>query len=1354
MSEGTMTKGRNPDSCAGRARARFSLLPTLGLLLGRSLRSAGRLPRMRGLVYVVVVGITMAAFADPAAAQTPRVIYSDEDVNEGDEIAFEVELSTSSNQLVTVQYATESGADRVRANAKSGKDFTAVSGTLSFAPGETSKTVRVSTTSDLSYEYEERFYLRLSNPTNARLDYFGASRGYSRATGRIVDDDSPPTVSISDGSATEGDKVEFRISLSAPTERSAYLDLTYEVGTGDTASLFDFDSRQVEIGFGGVGFTVRATTADDDIDEDDETFTARLSNPRGLILGDATATGTIIDDDDGTPPPPPPNDLPTVGFWLDPHSVEGDWMRFFVRLSKPSDRKVSVHFRASDGTAQSGQDFSFGDGAGLVVFQPGDTFETVDVSTIRDTDPDEGSETFTMTLSNPINATLGDATATGTITEADTDADGSPFVEVTASTRAVEGNPVTFTVRLSAPSEQTVTVKYEARGISSDGNYATAKSGVDYVATSGTLTFAPHQTERTVSVSTTDDSEYEATESLFLRLQDPTNAVFRTLRSSRPTRSVTADIRDNDADRMPVASFALQASSAQEDSGTHDVTITMSPAPTFPITLTYRVGNGTTATYYFDYRLPFGGVRVPSGATTATIPVTLIDDDVDDSGETIVLELVESTRYRVGYKVGASSTHTLTIQDELPAAPLTASFEGVPSEHDGAESFWFNVRFSEVLGADGVAPVVASFAVSGGKVKRVKQVEAGLWRVRVKPASWRDVTVTLTGGRDCAEKGAVCTAGGRALLNAPSAAIGGPVRLRVEGARGREGRYTTLDFAVRLNRAAAHVVSVDYSTIDGTATAGEDYTATSGTLTFAPGNTEKTVTVPILDDAVDEGKEKFTLRLSNPQGAYLRKKHREATGVIVNEDPLPEMWLSRFGRTAADHTLEAVAERLNTDGPAAAQATIAGHPLSPGSDALLPTSRRAALSDGQAGEEPRTMQLHELLASSSFHLAAAPEGAYTDDDGRWSLWGRGAWSQFEGTEDGLKLGGSVLTGTAGADYEQDRLLAGLAVSYSSGSGTYDQPSTGESGKLGTTLLGVHPYVRLTLHQRLAVWGLFGYAVHGKLTLDSDGADAIDTGTGLVMGAFGARGILVEAAHSGGFELAARTDGLLLRVRSDEAEGLAASAAEVQRLRLLLNASYADVPLGGGVLTPALEVGGRYDGGDAETGAGLVVGGSLAYTVPAWGLSLAGSGRGLLVHEHDGFREWSAGGSLRLDPGTPGRGLALSVQPSWGTATAASGEHLWSLPDASAQAANAGSNPGVRLAAELSYGTDAFGGAGLLTPYAGLALAGNGERTWSLGSRLRVDPGLSLSLQATRTEPAGTVPDHAVTISGSLHGWEQ
>ena len=301
----------------------------------------------------------------------------------------------------------------------------------------------------------------------------------------------------------------------------------------------------------------------------------------------------------------------------------------------------------------------------------------------------------------------------------------------------------------------------------------------------------------------------------------------------------------------------------------------------------------------------------------------------------------------------------------------------------------------------------------------------------------------------------------------------------------------------------------------------------------------------------------------------------------------------------------------------------------------------------------------------------------------------------------------------------------------------------------STLLSVHPYARVALHERLAVWGLFGYGLVGHLTQDDAAADAVETGTGLLMGAFGVDGLLLAAAQSGGLELAARADALLLRMSSAAAAGLAASEADLSRWRLLLEASYAGLPLFGGVLRPALAVGGRYDAGAAETGAGLVLSGRVSYALPAWGLTLSAGGEGLLVHEEEGFREWGAGGSLRFDPGAPGRGLALSVAPSWGVAGSGAGR-LWALPDAASLApAAAPPSPGARLAAELSYGLDAPGAAGALTPYAGVALAADGARTWRVGTRLRLDSGLAVSLQGTRAEPVSAAARHTLALAATL-----
>ena len=575
--------------------------------------------------------------------------------------------------------------------------------------------------------------------------------------------------------------------------------------------------------------------------------------------------------------------------------------------------------------------------------------------------------------------------------------------------------------------------------------------------------------------------------------------------------------------------------------------------------------------------------------------------------------------------------------------------------------------------------------------------------------------------------------------------------LTVADARAEEGTDATLDFAVTLVPTRTVPVTVAYATSDGTATAGEDYTAAAGTLTFAVGETAKTVSVAVLDDARDEGEETMTLTLANARGATI--DNGTATGTIENADPLPRAWLARFGRTAAGHVLDAVAGRLD-GAPAAAAAAVAGHRLEAAAAAHAAQASASgwseALAPGAGQERATSMRFADLLAGSSFDVTAGRLGGA----GRWGVWGRGAWSQFAGGSDGelKKLDGGVLTATVGADYEQGRTLAGLALAYSTGSGSYEHASA-DSGELRSTLLSVHPYLRLTLHERLAVWGLMGYGLVGDLELEPEGAaHALATDSGLLMGAFGARGTLLAAQPGGGFELIARADALLLRMSSDAIAGLAAARAEVTRSRVLFEAAWRNAPVLGGLLTPALEIGGRYDGGDAERGAGLVAGGSLDYRLPEWGLTLSASGRGLLVHENDGFREWSAGAALSLDPGAPGRGLALRVAPSWGR-TATGAEQLWSLRNASSLAAGAAPEPvPARVSAELSYGLETPGAGGVLTPYAGLELTHGFERTTRAGTRLSVGPGLTVTLEGSRTEAAEqyAATAYRLLLRGAVH----
>ena len=483
---------------------------------------------------------------------------------------------------------------------------------------------------------------------------------------------------------------------------------------------------------------------------------------------------------------------------------------------------------------------------------------------------------------------------------------------------------------------------------------------------------------------------------------------------------------------------------------------------------------------------------------------------------------------------------------ETGAAGLTAAFVGMPSEHRGEGGFRFRVAFSEDIGISFRSLREDAFTVSGGRVTGGKRVDGrrDLFEMTVRPESLADVRIALAAGRDCAVSGAICTKGEprRRLTNALSATVRGPVAVSVADARAREGEDETIDFAVSLSRAASGPVSVTYATADGSATAGSDYTATSGTLTFAAGETSKTVSVPVLDDAHDEGDETLTLRLSAATGAVIADG--VATGTIENTDHMPAAWLARSGRTVTDQVLEAVEARLAAPRTAGARATLAGQALPSwdgandnakagdnadardnASDRTLAARDREAMAairnwmahagaDGAwraPGEGPegadlvqsRALTGRDFLTGTSFALTAgsAEAGGYA------ALWGQGAISRFDGREGDLTLDGEVTTGLMGADWAADRWTAGLAVGHARGTGGYREGGGCEeescAGEVEATLTGLWPYAGLTLTDRLSAWAAAGYGA-GELKLMPGGGSPFRADLTMAMGAAGMR----------------------------------------------------------------------------------------------------------------------------------------------------------------------------------------------------------------------------------------------------------
>ena len=764
-------------------------------------------------------------------------------------------------------------------------------------------------------------------------------------------------------------------------------------------------------------------------------------------------------------------------------------------------------------------------------------------------------------------------------------------------------------------------------------------------------------------------------------------------------------------------------------------------------------------------------------------------------GETVVRTLGDCAKFSCISHNVLNSQQDPGLGAVLGPEDLTAHVAAAPAEHTGKAAFAVRIAFSAPL-AKGASEALRNGAlvVDGGAVKDVRRVDRGrdLREIRVRPDGPGAVTLRLAATSDCAADGALCTGDGQALSGGLSHTVPGPVALSVADARAREGVDDTIDFAVTLSRAASGEVTVRYATRDGTAKVGEDFKRAKGKLVFAAGETEKTVSVEVLDDAHDEDEETFALVLRKASGAVIADG--EAVGTIENDDPMPQAWIARFGRTVASQAVDAVTARLEAGG-GGSHVTLGGQQLS----LDTPQGRAEAKADVDAvaralgagpdaadGAEPgaawdgdgwmrgegraassRSMTGRELLLGSSFHLSAG--GGAAGGPG-FAAWGRVAHGSFDADVDGVRLDGAVTTGFVGADVASGRWLGGAAVSVSEGEGTFGlsgdaaAESAFGSGTVESTLTSILPYARYALSERVSVWGLAGWGTGTlTLTLTAKGAEGAEeekryrTDLSMTLGAVGARGALLTPEEADGFALALKGDAFFVRTESDAvrsgAGNLAAAQGDASRLRLALDASRAFDMGGGATLTPSLELGVRHDGGDAETGFGADIGGGLAYS--GHGLTAALHGRGLMSHEAGGMRERGFSGSLAWDPRPDtDRGMSLSLTQTVGASASGGADALLGRETLAGLAANDNGADARRLELKLGYGFSAFGDRFTSTPELGVGLSNTGRDYrlgWRLTSALEGDPGFEVGLDATRRETANGngPPEHGVMLRGAI-----
>ena len=439
------------------------------------------------------------------------------------------------------------------------------------------------------------------------------------------------------------------------------------------------------------------------------------------------------------------------------------------------------------------------------------------------------------------------------------------------------------------------------------------------------------------------------------------------------------------------------------------------------------------------------------------------------------------------------------------------------------------------------------------------------------------------------------------LLNQPT--------LSVDDAHAQESSGTPMIFTVRLSRPATSTVTVAYATQDGSATAGLDYTATSGQLSFAPGQQSRTIAVPILEDEHDDSPETFSLLLSNTSGARILDGVGE--GVIRNSDPIPQAWMARFGRSVAQQLVDAVETRLNRPPQPGLQWSLAGY--QPEGGELVDNERLASWL-----LKADSLTADALVEGTSFALTPRPGLA---------VWGNGSIASFAGDDGPLSTEGEVVTALLAGDWGGKAWTAGAALAHSRGDGSYN--SEQGDGEVSSNLSGIYPYAHYRPSPRLSLWGMAGYGA-GELTVTPEGEKELETTLNLSLAAVGIHTLLVDGGGDG-FSVSSKADALLLKTTSEATEGLSSAEATVSRLRWGLQADRPFSLPNDASLTVSGEMALRSDGGDADSGVGADLGAALLWTAPRQGITAELQGQALLFHGAEGFEEKGLSASLSWSP---------------------------------------------------------------------------------------------------------------------------
>jgi VCBS repeat-containing protein len=549
------------------------------------------------------------------------------------DLTFTVTLSAAAAAPVSVQYAT---ADLT---ATAPADYAATTGTLTFSPGETSRTIAVPVKGDTSQEGTETFEVRLANPN-------GLSLGRATATGTIADDDGAPSLAIADASTPEGNggthDAVFAVSLSPASGRPVTVQYATADDTATSPADYAATSGTLTFAPGETSKPIAVSIKGDTLTEGDERFFVRLSNPSNASIATAQAVGTIQDDEGA-----PGVSLSVSG---SPFSESGGTATVTATVSNPATQPVTVTLGFT-GTATQGADYAPSDTK--IVIPALGTSGSITLTGVADA-LSEGNESVVVSITGVTNGTAG---TPNQVTAAIADDDSQPTVALglSGSPFAENGGTATVTATLSGLAGQDTTVTLGFAGTATRGPGA----GADYTASNTQIVIPALQSSASITLTGVDDSAPEGDETAIVGIQ----SVSAGATAGSPDQ-VTATITDDDA---PFVTLGISPASVAEAGGTATVTATLSQPAILPAVIT--LGFAGTATDGTDYTHTGTTISIPQGQTSGTLVLTGAQDTTYDPDETVVVTIAGATN-AVDQAPPESVSATIADDDGRPAVTL------------------------------------------------------------------------------------------------------------------------------------------------------------------------------------------------------------------------------------------------------------------------------------------------------------------------------------------------------------------------------------------------------------------------------------------------------------------------------------------------------------------------------------------------------------------------------------------------------------------------------------------------------------------------------------------------------------